>query len=420
VIVSAFDAKLARQMRTGEFFAFQGHPGLRLVATKRNRTWTYRYSSPATKRQKQMRLGHWPTLSFALAVDAWEKARSARSKGTDVAAHRRQERQAEQADAERKARRLEQTCGRVVEQYLAELVEPRRKAKGAAEVRRMLTRAISPVEDLPAPDLSTSRAHELVMAVATSAPRVAAMTRQELRAARAHAISVERIPISNPFAGKTVGGRLTAVARDRALSSREAGTLLRWMAEPKSYSRTVRDALELTLRTGLRSGEVCEIHTRELEVRGDVLWLNIPGARMKEGRPHSCPIVGRAASIVQARTPADGGYLFPARRVDVPIQQKVLGVEVYAHAGRSQAKPYVGKRVCPVSDWTPRDLRRTARTLLGDLGCPFEVGEAILAHALPGVAQVYNRSLYEAARVEWLGRLNDHLDALAAGDLLSR
>ena len=74
----------------------------------------------------------------------------------------------------------------------------------------MLTRAIAPVEELPATDLSASRAHELVKAVATSAPRVAAMTRQELRAAWAHAISVERIPNSNPFAGKTVGGRLTA------------------------------------------------------------------------------------------------------------------------------------------------------------------------------------------------------------------
>ena len=71
MIVSAFDAKLARQMQPGEFFAFQGHPGLRLVATERNRTWTYRYSSPATARQRQDGLGHWPALSFALAVDAW-------------------------------------------------------------------------------------------------------------------------------------------------------------------------------------------------------------------------------------------------------------------------------------------------------------------------------------------------------------
>jgi hypothetical protein len=43
------------------------------------------------------------------------------------------------------------------------------------------------------------------------------------------------------------------------------------------------------------------------------------------------------------------------------IEQKVLGVEVYAHAGRSKAAAYARKRVCPVRDWAPHDLRRTAR-----------------------------------------------------------
>jgi len=91
----------------------------------------------------------------------------------------------------------------------------------------------------------------------------------------------------------------------------------------------------------------------------------------------------------------------------------VLGVEVYACSGRSKAKAYASRRVCPAKNWAPHDLRRTARTVLGDLGCPFEVGEAILSHKLPGVAATYNRAQYEAAKVEWLGRLAEHLDALA-------
>ena len=54
------------------------------------------------------------------------------------------------------------------------------------------------------------------------------------------------------------------------------------------------------------------------------------------------------------------------------------------------------------------------RTLLAELGCPFEVGEAILAHALPGVAGVYNRSEYRAEKGEWLTRLNALLGQLAS------
>jgi integrase len=146
-----------------------------------------------------------------------------------------------------------------------------------------------------------------------------------------------------------------------------------------------------------------------------VLWLEIPAERMKGGKPHSIPLVGTAEEIVVARMPAEGGYLFPSRAANKPIQQKVLGVEVYASSGRSDAPAYKHRKVCPVPDWAPHDLRRTARTLLAELGCPFEVGEAILAHTLPGVSSVYNRAGHEAAKVEWLTKLGAQLDDLARG-----
>lgn len=121
-----------------------------------------------------------------------------------------------------------------------------------------------------------------------------------------------------------------------------------------------------------------------------------------------------------SRAASGGGFLFPARGGDRAIEQKVLGVEVYAHAGRSKATVYATKKVCPVKDWAPHDLRRTARTLLAEMGCPFEVGEAILAHALPGVAAVYNRASHDAARIEWLSKLNARLDAFQAAGLAAR
>ena len=203
--------------------------------------------------------------------------------------------------------------------------------------------------------------------------------------------------------------------RQRVLDAEEAGLLLRWMHEPSTYSRSVRDALGIALRTGLRSGEVCGIHTRELVYRGDVLWLEIPGKRMKMGKPHKVPMVGRAREIVLARMPERGGYLFPSSKdPHKPIAQKVLGVEVYACSGRSKSDAYKHRKVCPVKDWAPHDLRRTARTLLAELGCPYEIGEAILAHELPGVAGDYNKAEHLQARVEWLTWLGDRLDELTA------
>jgi len=48
------------------------------------------------------------------------------------------------------------------------------------------------------------------------------------------------------------------------------------------------------------------------------------------------------------------------------------------------------------------------------MGCPNEVAESILGHMLPGVQGVYNRHTYDRERNEWLRRLSDKLESLAA------
>jgi len=63
--------------------------------------------------------------------------------------------------------------------------------------------------------------------------------------------------------------------------------------------------------------------------------------------------------------------------------------------------------------WAPHDLRRTARTLLSSLGCPSDVGEAILGHTLPGVEGVYNLHRFDDERLAWLTKLNELLEQLA-------
>ncbi len=412
--IQAFDARIAKQLSAGSFLTLPAYPGLRLVATVTTKTWTYRYRDPATGALKQMTLGRWPGITFPQALAAWEHASGARSVGVSVGDDRRAKRKELRASTETLQRRQRSTVARVVQQYVEEVVEPRRKTKGALEVNRMLTRAVEKFKNASAEELAGEQAHEIVLAVAKTAPRVAAMTRQELRACWAHAIATGQIASANPFLSKTIGGALPGyVKRDRCLSREETSALLHWFGQPRAYSRTVADALELTLRTGLRSGEVVGMQTRELQERDGVLWLHIPADRMKEGKAHSVPLVGRASAIALSRTPKEGGYLFPSRDGKKPVSQKSLGVEVYAHSGASSSQVYAQLRVCPVTQWAPHDLRRTSRTLLQDLGCPFQVGEAILAHALPGVAGHYAVSELAAQKIEWLSKLNARLDQLS-------
>lgn len=44
------------------------------------------------------------------------------------------------------------------------------------------------------------------------------------------------------------------------------------------------------------------------------------------------------------------------------------------------------------------------------MGCPHEVGEAILGHVLPGVAGDYNLYRYDAERSQWLAALGVKLE----------
>ena len=88
------------------------------------------------------------------------------------------------------------------------------------------------------------------------------------------------------------------------------------------------------------------------------------------------------------------------------------------HRKSCTTRPELERQRCPVDNWTPHDLRPTAATLLGNLGCPFEVIEAILAHRLPGVAKTYQRSEHADAKVGWLGKLNAHIDTIAASESL--
>lgn len=408
--VQKFSAEAAKRLKPGEHIVFAPHPGLRLEASATRKTWTYRYRQVGTGALRQVRLGHWPGLPWQEVLLAWAKASAERAAGTDPGAKAKavkQEREKAAVTAQEAAR---QTLGWLVSEYLAAMVDGVRKDKGAREARRMLTRAIAPYHGLPAKDITPQVAGQLIRSIG-KAKRIASMVRQELRAAFRYGIDNGLVD-ANPFAGRHVGGKLENKARDRALSEEEVAALLRWWQSPRTHSRSVRDALMLTLYTGMRSGEVVALHERELHERDGVLWADIPASRMKSEKEHRVPLVGTARTIVEARRGGAGGWLFPSGEGKAHLLQKALGVEVYACSGRSSHKVYQHRPKCPVMSWAPHDLRRTARTLLGKIGCPPVVGERILAHTLPAIMAVYDVGDYLPERVEWLTKLGAHLDGL--------
>ena len=403
-------------------------PGLRLVTKEGRRSWIYRYRTATGLRQ--IKLGDYALpgskkviMTWEAAQNAWMRLKVAKDDPTkeDPVQIIRERKKSERVEKSRERERTSLTIGGIIDDYLTEVVDRQRKSKGAMEVSRLLNApAVEKIRSTPLVEFDRKAAASLIKKVAAGrrgkpAPRVAHMTRQELRAAWVYAkengVLTDLGMTENPFEGDKLGGVFRFEERERQLSEHEVATLLRWMRTPGAYSRTVADALEIALRTGLRSGEVCEIHSSELQRRDGVLWLDIPASRMKSGKAHSIPLVGRVEEIVHARMPDKPGYLFMGRRG--PIAQKVLGVEIYSHSGRSSSKAYAGKRLCPVENFAPHDLRRTARQLLASIGCPFEVAETILAHKLPKVQRTYLRvDRLPKLLIESLIKLGDHIDGL--------
>lgn len=417
-----FDARAAKALKAGDLLTVEGAPGLRLVATDTLRTWQYRYRSPVDGRMRQIRLGHWPAVGLPAALAAWERLKKARDAGADPAAERRSKRQEAAAAGQEQA----YTVARAVSDYLASY-RAAVASRTYAEASRLLLGEVDSINARPAASITRADAFDLLDAM-QGRPVVAAMLRQQLGAVWDRALDSGRLPptVPNwwrmvlrgklPSRGKIIGGEHQGVQK-RVLTEAEVGALLAWLP---NFSRDVQDVLTLYLWTGCRGAEIVAMERAEITDEDGQAWWTVPRAKLKMRRNPlttdlRVPLIGRAAAVVARRLAAStGAWVFPSRGASGHIEQKAMGVAVWTHAEGCELRPEWVRPRLPVAPFAPHDLRRTARTLLASLGCPAEVGEAILGHLLPGVQGVYDRHGYDAERVLWLTRLADRLEQIAA------
>lgn len=415
-----FDARTAKQLSPGAHLKIDGCPGLRLEATASRRSWIYRYKSPVDGRMRQIKIGEWPALSIAAAAVEWERLKQARNAGNDPALAKRQANDSvgvmvQQGDSP--------TVRDICSAYLTGHVERNRQSKGAAEVARMFRTMLGDIADLPAVEVTRERAFSKIDSY-RHVPVQASRLRLELGAAWDYALDAGRLPESaSNWWRQIMRGRLRSNGRriqgqpmgtaKRFLTDAEVGALITWLP---NFSRNVEDALTLYLWTGTRGAEICAMEGTEITEERDGLWWTIPKVKTKSARHEKAtdlrvPLVGRADAIVRRRLERYGkGWLFPAERGG-HMQQKVFGQAVHCHMPYSVTRPEQERPRLPVTHWAPHDLRRTARTILAALGCPYEIGEAILGHMLPGIGGIYNRHSYDAERRHWLTKLDEKLEA---------
>jgi len=338
----------------------------------------------------QLLIGSFPALSLAAARAEWRNHRATRDKHRDPRDQIRLHREAAKSAA---MRGKGYTFACAAESYRKEHLS---KLARGDEQWRILAREILPeIGNVLLADLKPSQVMAAVVPMRKRAPRVAAMGISALRGVIRHARSMNRLDLDavDPTAGIPP---IPQGKRTRALSDPEIGRLLGWLSSG-AVSRTIVDVLLLTLYTGARSGEVCAMRSRDVDFDAKT-WTHTQG---KTGQVCVTPLSAPAIEILRSRVAEE--YAFPVR--GQPIKQKALSVALFA-AGKA------GK-ACPIDHWTSHDLRRTTRTGLARLGCPFEIAESILGHRLPGLAGVYNVYTYADEMRKWLDRWAQHVGKIA-------
>jgi integrase len=187
--------------------------------------------------------------------------------------------------------------------------------------------------------------------------------------------------------------------RDRVLSRDELRALLPVLRAPGDV---YADALRLILLSAVRRGELAAARWKDIDFTARTWTL----PETKNGQPHVVPLPWQALALLQARMPPDPD---PAAFVFTKTNGKALDNWEDA-TKRIQAMSGTG-------GWTRHDLRRSAATLMGELGVMPAVVEASLNHVTihSRIAAVYNKSRYRPQVADALQQLANRLDAIEHG-----
>ena len=367
-------------------------PGLGVrVTAKGTKSLLVQWTDPATKRKIREPLGIWGSITLDQARTAARARLGDVAKGVDPSAERKRKRDA--AAAEEAENSL--TLDALVEQW-ATLHLSERRPRYAAEAKRAVRYAF--VDHLKKPAARLSRAEAIAvldkMAMAGKST-TAGRTMAYARACFAWAERRGKVP-TNPFRNLPISAATTE--RERVLSEAEVREL--WDAAgtlPYPFGPFYRLAT-LTLQ---RREEVAGMRWSELSA-DHKLWT-IPGARMKNGRPHDVHMSEVARNLLNGLPRFAGSDLVFTSRGTTQISgfsKAKRQLDTAIVQARIDASPK-GATAATLVPWRVHDLRRTGVTQLAAMGFDSIVADKLLAHQpakLKGVASVYQRHSFAKER----------------------
>jgi len=215
--------------------------------------------------------------------------------------------------------------------------------------------------------------------------------------------------IDNPADGVGPASIATFRPRDRSLSPSEIRIMLSLLGDVATLP-TIRLGLKFILLSMVRKSELQDGTWDEVDFENAV-W-SIPKARMKRSRPHNVYLSTQMVDILIALKTCAGNskYLLPSRYdADAPMSRATFNRVTTAIADRAKAKGL------PLEPFTVHDLRRTASTLLHEMGFNSDWIEKCLAHEERSSRGVYNKAEFEMQRRHMAQQWSDAVEAWEQG-----
>jgi integrase len=378
--------------------------GLSLIVRGASRAWTLRYTAP-DGRQREIGLGALADVGLKAARDAAAEMRDKVRRGIDPLAERAAQRAAAEAERIRKKSEVlaeRATLLRVVRDYHAAHVEPKRSTKHAAQwIASIEAHIAAKILEKPITDVEASELLDALTPLYLKVPETARRIRQRLEVAFDWAI-VRKLAKENP--ARVIASQLRQ-QRDagnfRALPFGEVAELVKRL---RQQTGTAARALEFLILTAARTGEVLGMTWDEISPAGDV-WT-VPGARMKAGEPHVVYLSDEARAVLARVHGLSDNYVFRSPTGDKPMSEMALLMQL-ERLGMRERTTVHGLRAS-FSTWAYEGDK--ART---------DVIEATLAHSEGNkVKAAYNRAQFAEDRKKLLAEWARFAGPIAMADVI--
>jgi integrase len=370
------------EVRAG-YHADGPHTGLYLQVTpfddRVTRSWLFRYTSPTTRKRRELGLG---SVRIRKLADARRLAAELRLKvlnGIDPKDERDEMRAATIA-----ARAHQITFEDAIDQCMKAKATEWKNIKHGQQWRNTLTTYANPVlGKIPVNLITTDLVHKVLQPIWHEKTETATRVRQRIESVLDWCTARGYCKGDNPARLKGALGELLPksqkikkIVHHPAVPYRDVYVFAQELRKCGGYAPL---ALEFILLTAARTGEVVAARWDEVDWANNV-WT-IPADRMKAGKEHRIPLSSRALEILQAMKAIKlNQYIFPGH-----------SLEKNTHLALDTCR-IVMTRMANFSQYTPHGLRSTFRDWASETtSFANETLELALAHTISNKAEAAYR-----------------------------